>query len=274
VACEAHEDGKHVGLPSCWYTIFILFTPLFISLESFQGVQPTEKSFRPSHRASLHGAILHDASYESLIELQGAQKILKRLLEFCCEPYANPGAVRYLTGARVCDTHIYEAESFPFGLISPITVLWRPVDSTNPSRQPSSTTLRTLHENGDHNSAKKKRRRKQMNKAEETSLNQVTEDGELRRTVWIRSHPSAYDAVHEALLLSASFALEAFKKTTDGEKRDYKVDLLDRRQQVNVFEIMGPKSSQIIRGALTPVVEEQRKEFKEVFDHSPPLSWL
>jgi len=58
-------------------------------------MQPTEKSFRSSHRASVHGSILHDASYYGIIQLKGPEKILKDLLEICCDPQGHgPGAKR------------------------------------------------------------------------------------------------------------------------------------------------------------------------------------
>jgi ribonuclease P/MRP protein subunit POP1 len=62
---------------------------------SRQAIQPTEKSFRPSHRASVHSSILHDASYYGLIELKGAQVVLCRALEACCNPVgAGPTSKR------------------------------------------------------------------------------------------------------------------------------------------------------------------------------------
>lgn len=60
-----------------------------------QAVTPTEKSYRPSHRASMHGAILHDASYFGLLELKGLQEVLKLILDSCCDAQmASPGAQR------------------------------------------------------------------------------------------------------------------------------------------------------------------------------------
>lgn len=62
-------------------------------LTRVQAEHPTEKSFRPSHRAALHGCILHDASYTALIELKGKQALLKRLLNRCSDPHGlSPGA--------------------------------------------------------------------------------------------------------------------------------------------------------------------------------------
>ncbi len=64
-----------------------------------QAVQPTEKSFRPSHRASMHGSIIHDASYYGLLELKGSEHILSAILEMCSDPQGpSPGAKRYAFG--------------------------------------------------------------------------------------------------------------------------------------------------------------------------------
>ena len=69
---------------------------LCLSLLVFiQAVQPTEKSFRPSHRASIHGSILHDASYYAFIEVKGPEDILRQLLNSCCDHQGpGPGAQR------------------------------------------------------------------------------------------------------------------------------------------------------------------------------------
>jgi ribonuclease P/MRP protein subunit POP1 len=237
------------------------FWTRLVLIEFLQALHPNEKSFRPSHRSSVHGAILHDASYYSLIELQGPQHILKRLLEFCCEPGANPASVRYLNGARVCDTHIYGSESYPFDLISPVTVIWQPAQTEVATPDPTLVTA------SDQSTAEKsdslKRKRKKKAKGEENASDPLAEEQEARRVVWVRCHPSGYNDVYTSLQHSASFALEFYKKPVNGGKT-HTVDILDRRHLVNVFEIMGPKSSQVIRGALTPVSEDKRTEFREV----------
>ena len=69
---------------------------------------------------------------------------------------------------------------------------------------------------------------------------------------------------------AASLALVSLKKafpTEDVEK--FEVEIADLRESINVFEIMGPKSSQVIRGALRPLLGDERAEFKQVGDISP-----
>jgi ribonuclease P/MRP protein subunit POP1 len=61
-------------------------------------MHPTEKSYRPSHRASVQGSIIHDASYFSLVELRGPEKALVALLELCCDPQTqSPGSITSVT---------------------------------------------------------------------------------------------------------------------------------------------------------------------------------
>ena len=96
MARKEDEDGEHVGLPTCKPTA--LQHPPFSSKYSNypQAMHPTEKAFRPSHRASVYGSILHDASYEAILELSGPEDKLKRILTLCCDPQgAGPGAARY-----------------------------------------------------------------------------------------------------------------------------------------------------------------------------------
>ncbi|EKM51892.1 uncharacterized protein PHACADRAFT_127885 [Phanerochaete carnosa HHB-10118-sp] len=210
------------------------------------AVSPTEKSYRPSHRASMHGSILHDVSYMGLIELKGPEKVLKALLDSCCDPQtASPGAKRFTTGARTCDTHLYKRGAYPFSLVAPITALWRPH---------SQQSLDTV-------SAQSKR---QGLKGKGKECDQVAQDTE--RVVWIWAHPSVFEVVYLELRTAASFALEAVKRGTILIDEEATVEMADLRSQVNVFEIMGPKSSQVIKGALKPVNGDSREEFKKCWN--------
>ena len=139
-----------------------------------------------------------------------------------------------MTGARACDTHIYKRGSYPLGLIAPITVLWRPLP---PVRKGQAATT---------------------SKGKE----QPNEPAESQRTLWIWAHPSVFEEVYGELRTAASFALETFKKMNPSTRCE--VEIADLREQLNVFEIMGPKSSQVIKGALRPVPEDTREEFKTV----------
>lgn len=89
------------------------------------------------------------------------------------------------------------------------------------------------------------------------------------RTVWLICHPSIFESAFQSLVVSSSFAVEA-SRPDDNRKR--KVEVVDLRGKFNTFELMGPKSSQVIKGALTPVSDCKLEEFNRVsFAPPPPL---
>ncbi|KAI0314024.1 POP1-domain-containing protein [Amylostereum chailletii] len=200
------------------------------------AVQPTEKAFRPSHRASVHGSILHDASYYGLIELKGPHFILCHLLEQCSDLQGpGPGSKRYTTGVRACETALYRPNAYPFGMIGTVSLFWRA------SKPPGAQLMKPDAQTGTSKGSNRKRKRKQN--TEDTAPNTQAVDT-ATRTVWVRCHPLAV------------------KKLPEHAERKYEVEVADIRDSVNVFEIMGAKSSQVICGALTPVADE-RPEFKK-----------
>ncbi|KAG2087135.1 ribonucleases P/MRP protein subunit POP1-domain-containing protein [Suillus discolor] len=209
------------------------------------AVTPTEKSFRPSHRASMHGSILHDSSYHSLIELKGPENILRNVLDLCCDPQCT-GMKRSMTGARVLETDLYKSGSYPFDLIAPVTIMWRPL--------PVGNTLAPANASPAEGSSKRRRKRKNN-----TPVNAVPQSP--TRVIWVRSHPAVFDAIFAALQKSASLVLEAEKQR---HKDVYaEVEIVDLRGSLNAFEIMGPKASQVIKGALSVVADDDRQEFKK-----------
>ena len=89
--------AKRMNMQNMWgyRLVSTVFQSIYISVHPRQAVKPSEKAFRPSHRASVHGSIIHDASYMSLIELKGPEDIIKDILESCCDPQgAGPGSKR------------------------------------------------------------------------------------------------------------------------------------------------------------------------------------
>ncbi|KAG2357597.1 POP1-domain-containing protein [Suillus spraguei] len=209
------------------------------------AVTPTEKSFRPSHRASMHGSILHDSSYHSLIELKGPEKMLRTVLDFCCDPQCT-GMKRCMSGARVLETDLYKSRSYPFELIAPVTIMWQPLPVGNTSA-PANASMAE---------GSSKRRRKGKDNAPANTAQQSP-----TRVIWVRSHPAVFDDIFAALQGSASLVLEAEKQR---HKDVYaEVEIADLRGSVNAFEIMGPKASQVIKGALSSVVDDDRQEFKK-----------
>lgn len=177
-----------------------------------------------------------------------------------------------MTGARTLETHIYKCGAYPFNLIAPVTIIWKPVFSPpdpsspgDPSKasQPSATP-QTSNPTSEAASGSETRKRKRKGKEKETSSQSIPH-ADISRTVWIRSHPAVFDDIFSALQTTASLTLGAVRSTSaDTGSKYVEIELADLRGQVNVFEIMGPKSNQVIKGALTPVAEDKREEFKKV----------
>ncbi|KAH9924259.1 POP1-domain-containing protein [Epithele typhae] len=217
------------------------------------AVTPTEKSFRPSHRASIHGSILHDASYYAVIELRGPEGILRSTLHRCCDCQGpSPGAKRFLAGARTIETSVYAYDKYPYDFIAPVTLLWRAEPSSSKSEQAPSIT----RGQGKGKGKKKGKEKEILN--DDTPLPGFEQ---RMRTIWIRVHPAVTEEVHKALRTSASFALEAAKQK-QGE-HIAEVEIADLREHFNMFDLVGPKASQVIKGALKPVEGDQRADFKQ-----------
>ena len=87
------------------------------------------------------------------------------------------------------------------------------------------------------------------------------DSGSSPRTVWFICHPSISEGAFRTLVVSSSFAVEA---SESDNKRKHRIEVVDLRGKFNIFELMGPKSSQVIKGALTPIHDDESKEFNRV----------
>lgn len=226
---------------------------------------PTEKAHRPSHRAAVHASILHDASYFGTISISGKQPVLEKLLNGCCDCQgAKPSAVRYSLGSRIQETHLYKWHSYPLDLIAPIIIIWRPLstDNTSPNHTDAEKTGLSNH--------KKPSPKMKKDKATPPSIPIGKSDPSIKRTLWIRVHPSAWSEVWVTLKEACSNTLEEFRKEQKGntekdlesEMPEESIELVDLRSRINCFEIIGPKSSQVLRGVLT-ADHEERTTFHE-----------
>ena len=83
------------------------------------------------------------------------------------------------------------------------------------------------------------------------------------RTIWLQFHPSIQLEVFDTLKQAASQTLVKYKMDSN-DFQEATLEIADLTTRINVFEIMGPKSSQVIKGALSPVASENRKEFLNV----------
>jgi ribonuclease P/MRP protein subunit POP1 len=163
---------------------------------------------------------------------------------------------RYLTGSRTLDTHIYKLGCYPFDLIGPVTVMWQP----GPNGKTTSSAIQSNKMKG-----------KGKEKAQDTPNEQTQPI--CVRSVWLRFHPCIHIDILDTLKEAASQTLAEYKARNPATD-ELKMEIIDRRQQVNIFEIMGPKSSQILKGVLRPVMPDNRSDFLKVhspFSEHPPI---
>jgi hypothetical protein len=100
--------------------------------------------------------------------------------------------------------------------------------------------------------------------------------GDETRTIWIRCHPAIFSTVLSTLKNAVSLSLDTLKKSPGYSQNSYSVEVIDLRDSINVFEITGPKSSQVVHGALTPTIANHTGEFKKVkyIESSPKSHYL
>lgn len=136
----------------------------------------------------------------------------------CPSCYHRQLFFRYTSGARACQTHIYEASAWPKGLIAPATIIWRPGVSTEaeaPVETPSTPS-------------------------ELASSNST-------RTLWIRVHPAALES-----------AMTSLKTASEQIHASNQPEITDLSGDVNSFELVGPRTSQVIQGALKLASSERQ----------------
>ena len=137
--------AKRMKMTNLWGYRLVRIYYLLICKGSYHYLKaytPTEKAFRPSYRASVHGALLHDASYHQTIELKGHFEALKAILGMICDASAvPPSSKRYCAGIRECSISLYYCQTYPLGLIGPAQIIW---DTPLSATEDVSTQLRQL----------------------------------------------------------------------------------------------------------------------------------
>lgn len=142
---------------------------------------------------------------------------------------------RNTVGSRTMETHLYRPGSYPFDLIAPVTILWRPM-------APSASQGQAIEDAQPHQEAK-----------------------EAIRIVWFMFHPVVYDDVSAALQHAAKLVLDSAKQQNATAEGEYEVEIADLRGHFNIFELMGPKTNQVLKGALKPVSQDKRESFIQVY---------
>ena len=125
---------------------------------------------------------------------------------------------------------------YPFGLVGPVEVFWR-----------STSGKEATGVSGEGN-VKGKRKEAQQ----EASV--------AHATAWLRCHPLIYSDI----LACMRQTIKACVFAAQSKKESVEIELADLRDQFNIFELVGPKSSQVIHGALTLMKDDKREELTQV----------
>ncbi|KAI9761591.1 MAG: hypothetical protein M1840_001772 [Geoglossum simile] len=189
------------------------------------SITPTEKSYRPTHRASgLRGAVAWDMSYMSTIGLEGADASIEGLLKALgldVEGIASGGIAnskmreKWKTGKRSWEGWLFEKGEWPTKPIAPVLVVW-----CVPSEIPKDVEMPDAGTEGAVRKQKKSR--------------------PPRRKVFIRVHPSAFLQLWDAVVAVAKMQRPL-------------VMVEDLRFEIGSIEITGPGSTEALLGVLKPV---------------------
>ncbi|OAX82620.1 hypothetical protein ACJ72_03027 [Emergomyces africanus] len=187
-------------------------------------LSPTEKSYRPTHRASgARGAVAWDMSYISTIGLEGVQASLEMLFRTLGvigeEAWGSKGR-KWRAGTRSLEVWLFEREGEKRP-IAPVTLVWC-VDKAAKTDG-----------DGDVEMAEVGRKPKKP-----------------RRKMFLRVHPSAFLEVWEELLKAAKL-------------QNPQVMIEDLRFDIGSIDITGPGATETLLAALQPIPPSDEKKWQE-----------
>jgi ribonuclease P/MRP protein subunit POP1 len=180
---------------------------------------PTEKSYRPTHRAAgARGAVVWDMSYISMIQLEGTPSALESVLKAVGvdgdDAWGNKGK-KWRKGTRSFRTWVHENEGDKRP-IAPVTLIWC-------GRSTSDDV--------------------EMMDAEEVPRDKKKQP---RDKLFIRVHPSAFLQLWNELL-------------TVSKRQSPPVMVEDLRFEIGSIDITGPGSTEALIAALRPFAAEGQK---------------
>ena len=194
-------------------------------------ISPTEKSYRPSHRASGgRGCVAWDMSYMSTVSCQGVEASIEGLLRavgFHAEGWAGAKYKRWKKGTRSADGWVFERDNKQ--AIAPVMVVWCAETPDIDGRKRVSRTGDVPEQN-----------------MSAIAANVPSENGGEKkyrppnRQLFIRVHPSAFQQLWLILIKVA--------KTQRPQ-----VMMEDLRFEIGSIEITGPGSTEALLGVLKPV---------------------
>ena len=197
---------------------------------------PTEKSYRPTHRASeLRGAVGWDTSYMSTIGLQSSEESITSLLQLLGvvgdEAWGRKGA-KWRKGVRSWQGWVYE--NVTENPIAPVTIIW---------------CAQGMSESSDISGA---------GAANKTKHGSIKSGAGGKRAVMIRVHPSAF--------------LQLWTKSLQiGKRQRPQVMVEDLRFEIGSIEITGPGSTEALQSTLWPFGITNKLERSS---HTPAGTWI
>ncbi|KIV91355.1 hypothetical protein PV10_05901 [Exophiala mesophila] len=189
-------------------------------------LSPTEKSYRPSHRAAgARGCIAWDSSYMSTVSCRGTLSALEKLLSaLSFNPDLTSSALlkKWKAGTRFAQGWLHErdAKTRP---IAPAVVLW----CSNSEKKDPDVELSA--ENGQAHGSDKPNGKSRLD-----------------HQLLIRVHPSAFHHFWEEILKAAKI-----------QKPQVLVE--DLRFEIGSIDVQGPGSTDALLGVLRPVSPERGK---------------
>ncbi|KIW20551.1 hypothetical protein PV08_01126 [Exophiala spinifera] len=194
-------------------------------------LRPTEKSYRPSHRAAgAHGCVAWDMSYMSTVSCRGTQLALDSLLNalgFSPNDLSPSLHKKWKAGTRFAEGWIFERDGTRKP-IAPVQIIWAMHpnnESTNNSTASSADAMEVDGENG-------------------RALNghpHANRKSKLDHQILMRLHPAAFHQLWEELLRVAKM-------------QKPQVLIEDLRFEIGSVDIQGPGSTETLLGVLRPFV--------------------
>ncbi|KAE8557316.1 hypothetical protein EYB25_002023 [Talaromyces marneffei] len=183
---------------------------------------PTEKSYRPTHRAvGSRGAIAWDMSYKSTIQLEGTFAALENALKSLRvegDDCWGPKGRKWRQGTRVLQKWLYEADEAKKP-IAPVTLIW-------------CVTTPKVEED------------QEMSNADDTA---ASKKQQVRDKLFLRVHPSAFLQLWNVLLQVC-------------KKQNPPITLQDLRFDIGSIEITGPGSTEALLATMRPFKSNEPEE--------------
>ncbi|KAL9107005.1 MAG: hypothetical protein Q9227_008041 [Pyrenula ochraceoflavens] len=202
-------------------------------------LRPTEKSYRPTHRAAnSRGCIAWDTSYVSTIAAVGSDASLTGMLKSIDFGILSEGAeasiwgpkgAKWREGLKHASGWVHERDQ-PKRPIAPVTVIWC-ASCANFKEGPTRTTK--TFQNGDE----------QHSETDQQSQAEKKSERRPKSRLFIRVHPAAFLQLWEELIKDAKIQKPA-------------VLLEDLRFQIGSIQVTGPSSTDCLLDVLKPVIPQ------------------